>query len=62
MVGGAVGERRWCGSEWSVFVLVVVSGGRVLGEVDFFGFRLLAHVRVGGERVAGRKEKKVYSN
>ena len=37
-VSGAVGARRWCGSWWVVFVLVVLRCGRVLGEVEFFGF------------------------
>ena len=59
-VRGAVGEWPWCGSRRVVFGFVVVRGGRVLGEVEFFRFWLLAHVLVGGERVAGRKEKKVY--
>ena len=59
-LGGAVGARRSCGSGWVVFGFVVVRGGRVLGEVEYFRFWLLAHVLVGGERVAGRKEKKVY--
>ena len=55
-LGGAVGARRWCGSMWVVFVLVVVRDGRVLGEVDFFWFSVLGHVRVGDER--GWEEKK----
>ena len=57
MVGGAVGARRLCGSGCVVFVLVVVRAGRVLGEVEFFWFRLAAHVRVGAENgLRKRKE------
>ena len=55
-LGGAVGARRWCGTMWVVFGLVVLRDRQVLGEVDFFRFWLVAHVRVGDE--GGWKEKK----
>ena len=57
-VGGAVGGRRQCGSGWVVFRLVVARDGRVLREVDFFGF-LYSDMCGLEESEAGKKRKEI---